>query len=99
MPEKGWKDMPIGGVVLEAGNSIDYETGSWRSRRPILHPDRCNNCMLCWIYCPDGTILVKNSQMTGFDLKHCKGCLVCAQTCPREAITSMDEVKAREEEA
>ncbi len=97
MPEKGWKEIPIGGVVLEAGNSFEYETGGWRSRRPILNRDKCNNCMICWVYCPDGTILVEKSVMMGFDLKHCKGCGICAHECPREAITMSDEAKAREE--
>lgn len=104
MTEKSWEEIPIGGVVLEAGNSFDYETGGWRSRRPILNRGKCNNCMICWVSCPDGTCLVRaleggGCEMTGFDLKHCKGCGVCAEVCPREAITMVDESKAREEAA
>ncbi len=43
MSFKGWRDMPIGGMILEAGNSVEYHTGDWRAFRPVrgeaaLHP-------------------------------------------------------------
>ena len=95
--EKGWKETSIGGLVFEAGNSAEYETGGWRSRRPIIDLEKCTHCMFCWIFCPDGAIQVENSKVVGIDLKHCKGCGICAVECPRKVITMVDESEAKEE--
>ena len=99
MSEKGWKEIPIGGMVLEAGNSEYYETGGWRSERPILHKEKCIDCMTCWVYCPDLAIMVEDGRMLGHDLKHCKGCGICSRECPTNAITMITEAEAKEEEA
>ena len=34
---KNWQDLPLGGVIVEAGSAAKYETGSWRTWRPITH--------------------------------------------------------------
>jgi hypothetical protein len=31
MDLKGWQEIPIGGMVLEARNSVSYLTGDWRA--------------------------------------------------------------------
>lgn len=85
----------IGGTILEAGNSIEYETGSWRSSRPVLDEKKCSHCMLCWVFCPEGSVLVKDEKVVGFDLAHCKGCGICSTECPRKAITIVDELNAK----
>ena len=79
---KNWKDMPIGGKVVEAGNSAAYHTGSWRTYKPKHVPERCIHCLRCWILCPDSAILVEDGKMVGFDYDHCKGCGICATECP-----------------
>ena len=99
MAEKGWRDVPIGGLIVDAGNSEEYETGGWRSQRPIIDMDRCSHCMICWVYCPDSAISVQDKKVTGIDLAHCKGCGICAEECPRKAITMIDEAEARQEGA
>ena len=91
MSQRSWKDIPIGGVITEAGSSAEYETGSWRTRRPIVDDDRCNDCMICWIYCPDSAIVVEDGKLKGIDLEHCKGCGICAEECPRKAIAMVEE--------
>jgi pyruvate ferredoxin oxidoreductase delta subunit len=94
--QPGWKDIPIGGLILEGGTAIKYETGSWRSNRPELDKNKCTNCMLCWVFCPDSAIVVRESKMLGYDLEHCKGCGICARECPVKAITMVEETKFRE---
>ena len=96
MELKGWKEIPIGGLILDAGNSEEYETGSWRSSRPIIDMERCSHCMFCWLFCPEGAIQVEDEKVVGIDLDHCKGCGICAHECPRKAITVVDEASVKE---
>jgi pyruvate ferredoxin oxidoreductase delta subunit len=63
------------------------QTGSWRIFKPVLNEERCNKCLFCWIYCPEGCI-TKDLQIN-FD--YCKGCGICAEECPAKAITMEKE--------
>ena len=98
--EKGWKDIPIGGLIVEPGNSETYDTGSWRTYVPVLDKEKCINCLRCWILCPDNAVIVKDGKNEGYDLMHCKGCGVCAHECPPKikAITMVLDTD-REKEA
>jgi len=97
MDLSSWQTMPIGAVITERGNSTEYETGGWRALRPVVDMEKCTHCMICWIFCPDSSILVQDMRFAGFDLAHCKGCGICAVECPPKAIEMMDEVKLRGE--
>lgn len=75
------------------------KTGDWRSRRPVVDRSRCSavkagrvTCQICWVYCPDNCI----SRAIGpdIDLDHCKGCGICAEECPTDAITMVPEHEA-----
>ena len=39
----------------------------------------------------DTSVLVKDEKVYDFDLKHCKGCGVCAKECPFDAIQMVPE--------
>lgn len=80
--EPGWKDIPIGGLILEPGNAVDYKTGGWRTFKPVHDKEKCINCLFCWMYCPDSAIKVEDGKVVGIDLEHCKGCGICAKECP-----------------
>jgi len=77
-----WRDVPRAGMILEPGNSVEYETGSWRTYRPMLIAENCIHCMTCFLYCPDSSIKVEKGKMAGFDYAHCKGCGICSNICP-----------------
>lgn len=85
----GWKDIPIGGLILQPGNAQEYETGDWRTQRPIYNREACIDCFICWVYCPDSAIIVEDEEMKGIDYDHCKGCGICAVECPREEALTM----------
>lgn len=88
---KGWRQIPIGGLITEAGNAIEYKTGGWRTFKPVRDEDKCTDCLICWIYCPDSAILVKEGKISGIDYDHCKGCGICASVCPKKCITMEKE--------
>ncbi|MFB3897601.1 MAG: 4Fe-4S binding protein [bacterium] len=90
-----WKELVEGGYILEAGNSEEYETGSWRTYRPRWIPENCIQCLFCFIYCPDSSVTVKDGKRGDFNYKFCKGCGICAKECPakNKAIVMELEVK------
>jgi len=91
MSEMKAKELPPGAMITEAGNAKNYETGSWRSRMPVVDKGKCTNCLTCWIFCPDNSVIVENEKMVGFKLTHCKGCGICANQCPAKCITMKEE--------
>lgn len=84
-------ELPEGGMILEAGSSKKYQTGDWRSKRPVCDEEKCTNCLICWIYCPDNSVIVKGGKRVGFKLTHCKGCGICANQCPVKCINMVEE--------
>jgi len=82
MSLKRWQDLLPGGYIAEKGNSKNYETGSWRTFKPVFEGAKCTHCLFCWVYCPDDAVIVKEGKMLGFDYEHCKGCGLCAVECP-----------------
>jgi len=80
-------------VIMDPGTARAYHTGSWRSKRPEVNKAECVNCLTCWMFCPDNSILVEDGKMAGIRLTHCKGCGICARQCPKHAITMVEEGK------
>lgn len=79
-----------------AGPGDGGRTGSWRVLRPVLDRTKCTPartgkaaCFYCWLYCPDG--VVSKTVPPAVDLTYCKGCGICAQECPTQAIVMLAE--------
>jgi len=91
----GWREIPIGGLILEPGSTVKVRTGDWRTFRPIIDHDKCIKCLMCWIYCPDASIIIVGSgdtvERVEIDYDHCKGCGICERVCPRKAISMVPE--------
>lgn len=89
--KEGWKELPIGCTIDEGGTSRKFKTGDWRSERPEFLKDKCNNCLLCYIYCPDDSILMEDGKVVGIDYDYCKGCGICEGVCVPKAIEMKPE--------
>jgi pyruvate ferredoxin oxidoreductase delta subunit len=83
------------GVITAPGSSVCIPTGTWRTYAPHRDPEKCIQCMRCWIYCPDSAILVEDGKVVGIDYEHCKGCGICAKECtPKDkSIVMKEEIK------
>ncbi len=94
MPDRIVRDIAMSTpCVGEAGR-----TGDWRSARPVLDAGRCLaakagkvTCQICWAHCPDAVI--EQGAPPRIDLEYCKGCGICAEECPADAIAMVPEAE------
>jgi len=92
VPElKAWHALHAGGVVVR-DEAVQPETGGWRTGTvPRADLAKCVNCLLCWLHCPDSAVLLDGTTFIGFDERYCKGCEICAELCPTQAIEMVPE--------
>ncbi len=69
MKKETWKELTIGTINLDAGNSVKNLTGTWRSgKKPQFIEEKCIQCFFCWLYCPHSAILVEGDEVKGINL-------------------------------
>ncbi len=62
------------------------------SARRCFQCGTCTFCMRCYDYCPDLAIRIDGkAKERAIDYDHCKGCGICAEECPRGAISWVHE--------
>lgn len=73
-------------------------TGDWRVMYPVIDKTKCipsktnkPSCFLCWMYCPEAVI--SKSIPPQINLEYCKGCGICAEECPANAIDMIKDEK------
>jgi 2-oxoacid:acceptor oxidoreductase gamma subunit (pyruvate/2-ketoisovalerate family)/2-oxoacid:acceptor oxidoreductase delta subunit (pyruvate/2-ketoisovalerate family) len=89
---KSLSELPLPPISKPRTASMGAPTGIWRENRPVLHKDKCKQCLLCWLYCPDGVIAIDKDKYPVFDYEYCKGCGICAYECHFKAIELVKEV-------
>jgi len=88
---KRWDELEPAGTVLPA-EAPRLQTGGWRTGvKPSAELTRCVNCLLCWLHCPDSAVLLEDGAFVGFDFDYCKGCEICEEVCPVDAIAMVAE--------
>lgn len=57
-----------------------------------FHCGVCNLCDNCYIFCPDVAIRKgAEGEPNSIDYDHCKGCGICVEECPRDAMVLEEE--------
>jgi pyruvate ferredoxin oxidoreductase gamma subunit len=86
---------PVQSQYTEDGKREDLAVGgygtlkdvsSWRVYQPVFDMDKCIGCKTCWIYCPETAITWGEDDKPGVRWQACKGCGICVEECPVEAI-------------
>ena len=67
--DRPWREASPGGVVRDAGNSVLYVTGTWRSMRPVRDLEQCTQCLICWIVCPDAAITIEDGKVVTREMR------------------------------
>jgi len=76
----------------EEDSTITYEEAEREAYR-CFSCGYCRACGVCWLFCPDASIDLKEDNKPEFDYDYCKGCGICSTECPCGVI-----VMQREEE-
>lgn len=89
---QGYNSSSIGGVNTLFGNAVTNNTeGAREGYLPHYIRERCIDCGLCDVTCPDMVFQFKEGKNMGMDLYHCKGCLRCVEICPVKALVAVKE--------
>ncbi len=80
--EAPWVDLKAGLLVVPVGD--------WRYQRPVTKRGKCCLCGICFFFCPTGCVDYTGVSFT-VNLDYCKGCGICAQMCPKDAIMMVRE--------
>lgn len=97
-PVLGYETQPIGGTIINPGNSILKDLSISRAgMMPHFNEDTCIHCAACDNVCPDFCFVWEEQPdkkgrpqmfLQGIDYQYCKGCLKCVEACPTDALSS-----------
>ncbi len=72
-------------LIAKPAKGSAGKTGLWRTYKPVIDEEKCNSCMLCWLYCPESVIYLEGEKVR-IDYDYCKGCGICSRVCAKKAI-------------
>ena len=84
-------NFPIAPVVRNPGGAQTFQSGTWRTLKPIIEQEKCTQCGRCQLFCPDGVIDQVEGGEVEINYYYCKGCGICAKECPRNAFSMVVE--------
>ena len=70
-----------------------FITSNWRVNRPVIDHEKCTRCFTCYIACPDSCwSFNEGAEKMEWNWKFCKGCQICINECPADALTAVPEL-------
>ena len=70
-----------------------FITSNWRVVRPVIDHEKCTRCFTCYISCPDSCWSYNEAgEKMEWNWKFCKGCQICINECPADALTAVPEL-------
>jgi 2-oxoacid:acceptor oxidoreductase delta subunit (pyruvate/2-ketoisovalerate family) len=91
--------MPKAQISKRLGSFAEVNLG-FSEETAVAEANRCFNCGVCnlcdncYIFCPDVAILKQGEEEPNvIDYDHCKGCGICVEECPRDALVMEEEGK------
>ena len=88
------------GVRVSQEGDIEERVQTFDEKTAVAEASRCFNCGICvfcdncLIFCPDVAV-EKVARGYRIDYYHCKGCGICVNECPRDAMSMESELKWR----
>ncbi len=73
----------------QAERNPNYKTLSTRTNRPLMDFNKCRQCGLCWLHCPDSAFDIMPDGLYNTNLEYCNGCGICVAICPVEDCMTM----------
>jgi 2-oxoacid:acceptor oxidoreductase delta subunit (pyruvate/2-ketoisovalerate family) len=92
------KRVTVPRITIERSKSSFTEVNkTLKDEKALEEADRCFNCGICMhcdvclIFCPDVAVHKDEFGEYFIDYDHCKGCGICVNECPREAMELVPE--------
>lgn len=85
-----YKDLPIG--TYASGMLLTETMEGWREEKPVINPNKCIECNVCGLVCPEGVIYEEDGVWM-IDYRFCKGCGICSRECVGKCIKMVREEK------
>ncbi len=86
--------VPFGAITPAPVKQQDlFITSNWRIVRPVIDHEKCTRCFTCYISCPDSCWSFNEAEeKMEWNWKFCKGCQICINECPADALTAVPEL-------
>ncbi len=86
--------VPFGAITPAPVRQQDlFITSNWRIVRPVIDHEKCTRCFTCYISCPDSCWSFNEAEeKMEWNWKFCKGCQICINECPADALTAVPEL-------
>ncbi len=100
-PLFGYETADFGGVIQNAGSTVWNDLTTSRSGWiPVLDKEKCIDCGMCSMVCPDLCMVwtsegndpvPSKASLLGVDYRYCKGCMRCVESCTTGALSQQAE--------